>query len=129
MTFLSNRSETKQPRWTVTPYPCFRLSSACQAGANKKTGQASCSLSRFRDLLPSRHGRPNEDASGINASEGFQYAPWPAARKTRRLADPPGLSPHEVHQDELPEGHRVREIRFPAANRRHLLHEFHETPV
>src|SRR5882724_13116462 len=48
-------------------------------------GQASSSLSRFRDLLPSRHGRPDEDASGINASEGFQYAPGRAAGKTRRL--------------------------------------------
>src|SRR5689334_16387055 len=36
----------------------------------KKAGQASISLSRFRDLLPSRHGRPAQNrASGFIASE------------------------------------------------------------
>src|ERR1700756_2024157 len=46
-----------------------------------------------------------------------------------RLRTPPGLPPHEVHQDELAEGHRIGEIGLPAANRRNLLHELHETPV
>src|SRR6266404_6478056 len=45
------------------------------------------------------------------------------------LTHPPRLPPHEVHQDELPQRHRVREIGLPAADGRDLLHEFHETPV
>ena len=40
-----------------------------------ETGQASTSLSRFRDLLPSRHGRPaRHRASGIMASEWLEHA-------------------------------------------------------
>ncbi len=37
-----------------------------------RTGQASSSLSRFRDLLP----------SGMGTHEGFQYAPQHPPRKT-----------------------------------------------
>src|SRR5882762_1772617 len=59
-------------------------------------------------------------------------ATGPPARYALRgggLRHPPRFSPHEVHQDELPQRHRVREVRLPAADRRDLLHEFHETPV
>src|SRR5947208_1084414 len=45
------------------------------------------------------------------------------------LGNPPRLPSHEVHQDELPQRHRAREVGLPAADRRYLLHEFHETPV
>src|SRR3989475_20622 len=45
------------------------------------------------------------------------------------LGNPPRLPSHEVHQNELPQRHRVREVGLPAADRRYLLHEFHETPV
>src|SRR2546422_5569265 len=39
----------------------------------------------FATCSPRGMGDPHEDASGINASEGLQYAPGAAARKTRRL--------------------------------------------
>src|SRR5207249_5808237 len=46
--------------------------------ARNKTGQATISLSRFRDLLPSRPGRPApQRASGLIASElQFNIHPW-----------------------------------------------------
>src|SRR5207237_7188106 len=52
-----------------------------------------------------------------------------AARGRADLADSPGLSAHEVHQDELPEGHRVGEVRLAPTNRGHLLHELHQAAV
>src|SRR5256712_634100 len=60
------------------------------------------------------------------------FATGPPVRYAVRggaLRHPPRFSPHEVHQDELPQRHRVREIGLPAADGRDLLHEFHETPV
>src|SRR5882724_9848175 len=52
--------------------------------SKKKAGQASVSLSRFRDLLPSRHGRPaRQRAPGFIASElSSNNAPGTAGRKT-----------------------------------------------
>src|SRR2546422_7602862 len=47
----------------------------------------------------------------------------------RASADAPSLPPHEVHEDELAERHRVREVGLPAADRRDFLHELHEAPV
>jgi len=52
----------------------------------EKTGQASSSLSRFRDLLPSRHGRPALRASRFMASElTFQSSPSVQSRNASRL--------------------------------------------
>src|SRR5437667_11471670 len=42
-----------------------------------ETGQASSALSRFRDLLPLRHGRPARHlASGFMAPEWLEHAGW-----------------------------------------------------
>src|SRR5216683_1325483 len=53
----------------------------------------------------------------------------PARGAELTLRHPPCLPSHEVHQDELSQRHRVREIGLPAADGGDLLHEFHETPV
>src|SRR2546425_2016805 len=45
------------------------------------------------------------------------------------LRHPSRLPPHEVHQDELPQRHRIREVRLPPADGAHFLHELDQTPV
>src|SRR5205823_6535790 len=70
----------KQPPWT-----------------NKKTGQADCALSRFRDLPPRGMGDETEGASRINVSEEFQHAPGPAACKGAGPRGQPSCSTAPYH--------------------------------
>src|SRR5512143_4195568 len=46
-----------------------------------------------------------------------------------RLRYTTGFPPHEVHENELSQRHRVGEVRLAAADRAHRLHELHQTPV
>src|SRR5215212_7454652 len=52
-----------------------------------------------------------------------------ASARGPRSAHPSGLPLHEIHQDELPERHRVREVRLPLADGGDLLDELHQAPV
>src|SRR5438093_6110946 len=60
------------------------------------------------------------------ASIGDSCMVW---RRAVGSGHPPGLSPHEVHQDELPQRHRVRKVGLAATDRRHPLHELDQAPV
>jgi hypothetical protein len=61
----NNAAPPNESRLSCTSVASFR-SSPFQTTQNPKnrTGQASSSLSRFRDLLPSKHGRPKRKRLG-----------------------------------------------------------------
>src|SRR5512135_3898117 len=48
-------------------------------------------------------------------------------RMPLRLRDTTRFPPHEVHQDELPQRHRIGEVRLATADRAYRLHELHQT--
>src|SRR5207245_4185671 len=71
-------------------------------------------------------------------ARGLATSPQPARSRTPvqhhlvmapPLGHPPRLSPHEIHQNELPQRHRVGEVRLAATDRTHLLHELDQAAV
>jgi hypothetical protein len=80
-------------------------------------------LNGVAGLLPRRRAHRLDPARlRAGLADGFGTAP-------RRLRDGLGLPPEEVHQDELPERHRAREVGLAAGDLAHPLHEFDERPV
>src|SRR5688572_24297793 len=55
--------------------------------------------------------------------------PPPSALRPPSSADLPRLPLEEIHENELAERHRRREVRLAAADRRHVLHELDQRSV